>query len=49
MLGPALSRLAASYATLPLTGDVLEVVVVLAGLAVAGAVAVVLGRAAGHA
>ncbi len=40
VLGPAMSRLAASYATLPLQASVLEVVLVLAGLAVAGAVTV---------
>jgi ABC-type antimicrobial peptide transport system permease subunit len=40
VLGPAMSRLAASYATLPLQASALEVVVVLVGLAVAGAVTV---------
>jgi ABC-type antimicrobial peptide transport system permease subunit len=41
LLGPAMSRLAASYATLPLSAGVLEIGVVLVGLAVAGALAVV--------
>jgi putative ABC transport system permease protein len=40
VLGPALSRLAENYATLPLAAGVLEVGAVLAGLAVAGLVAV---------
>jgi ABC-type antimicrobial peptide transport system permease subunit len=40
VLGPAMSRLAASYATLPLAASNLEVGAVLVGLAVAGAVAV---------
>ncbi len=40
VLGPALSSLAASYATLPLQPTTTEIVVVLVGLAVAGAVAV---------
>jgi putative ABC transport system permease protein len=41
VLGPTLSRLAANYATLPLGASAVEVTVVLAGLAVSGAVAVV--------
>jgi ABC-type antimicrobial peptide transport system permease subunit len=41
VLGPALGRLAASYVTLSLGASVLEIAVVLAGLALAGAVAVV--------
>ncbi len=40
VLGPAMSRLAASYATLPLAASSFEVGAVLVGLAVAGAVAV---------
>jgi ABC-type antimicrobial peptide transport system permease subunit len=40
VLGPALSNLAASYATLPLQPTSTEVIVVLIGLAVAGAVSV---------
>jgi len=40
LLGPALSRLAASYATLPLNPSLVEVAVVLAGLAVAGTLTV---------
>ena len=40
VLGPAMSRLAASYATLPLEASVAEVAVVLGGLAIAGAVTV---------
>jgi ABC-type lipoprotein release transport system permease subunit len=39
--GPALSRLAENYATLPLNASPLDVLATLAGLAVAGAVAVV--------
>jgi hypothetical protein len=41
VLGPALSRLAASYVVLPLGASGAEIAVVLAGLALAGAVAVV--------
>jgi ABC-type antimicrobial peptide transport system permease subunit len=41
VLGPALSNLAASYAVLPLGAGSLEIGAVLAGLAVAGALAVV--------
>ena len=41
VLGPALSRLAASYVTLPLGASALEIAAVLAGLLLAGAVAVV--------
>jgi ABC-type lipoprotein release transport system permease subunit len=41
LLGPALARLAASYVTLSLGASGLEIAVVLAGLALAGAVAVV--------
>jgi putative ABC transport system permease protein len=41
VLGPALGRLAASYVTLSLGASVLEIAAVLAGLALAGAVAVV--------
>ena len=40
VLGPALSRLAASYVTLSLGASGLEIVAVLAGLALAGAIAV---------
>ena len=40
VLGPALSRLAASYVTLPLGASALEIAAVLAGLVLAGAVAV---------
>ncbi len=40
VLGPALSRLAASYVTLSLGATALEIVAVLAGLALAGAIAV---------
>jgi ABC-type antimicrobial peptide transport system permease subunit len=40
VLGPALSRLAASYVTLPLGATGLEIAAVLAGLALAGAIAV---------
>jgi len=40
VLGPALSRLAASYVTLPLAASALEIGAVLAGLALAGAIAV---------
>ena len=40
VLGPAMSRLAASYATLPLEASGLEILVVLGGLAVAGAATV---------
>ena len=40
MLGPALSHLAASYATLPLNASTGEVAVVIAWLVVAGASAV---------
>jgi hypothetical protein len=40
VLGPALSSLAASYASLPLEPTGLEVIAVLAGLAVCSAVAV---------
>jgi hypothetical protein len=40
VLGPALSRLAASYATLPISASVLEIAALLAGVLVAGAVAV---------
>lgn len=40
VFGPVLSRLAASYATLPLAAGAREVAAVLAGLAVAGALAV---------
>ncbi len=39
-LGPALSRLAANYATLPLDATATEVIATLAGLGVAGAIAV---------
>jgi ABC-type lipoprotein release transport system permease subunit len=39
LLGPALSRLAASYATLPLAPSITEVVIVVIGLLVAGAIA----------
>ena len=41
VFGPALSRLAANYATLPLNATLLDVLLTLAGLGVAGAVAVV--------
>ena len=41
VLGPALARLAASYVTLSLGASRLEIAIVLAGLALAGAVAVV--------
>jgi FtsX-like permease family len=41
VLGPALARLAASYVVLPLGASGAEIAVVLAGLALAGAVAVV--------
>ncbi len=40
VLGPALSRLAASYVTLPLGASALEIAAVIAGLVLAGAVAV---------
>jgi putative ABC transport system permease protein len=40
VLGPALSRLAASYVTLPLAASAVEIAAVLAGLALAGGVAV---------
>ena len=40
VLGPALSRLAASYVTLSLGASALEIVAVLAGLALAGGIAV---------
>jgi hypothetical protein len=40
LLGPALARLAASYVTLPLGASLVEIAAVLAGLALAGAVAV---------
>jgi hypothetical protein len=40
VLGPALSRLAATYVTLSLGATALEIVAVLAGLALAGAIAV---------
>jgi len=40
LLGPALARLAASYVTLPLGASIEEIVAVLAGLALAGVVAV---------
>ena len=40
MLGPALSRLAANYATLPLQATPAEVAVTLAGLLAAAGVAV---------
>jgi predicted lysophospholipase L1 biosynthesis ABC-type transport system permease subunit len=40
VLGPAMSRLAAGYATLPLRASELEIAAVLAGLAAAGAVAI---------
>jgi ABC-type antimicrobial peptide transport system permease subunit len=40
VLGPALSGLAASYATLPLAPTALDIVIVLAGLAIASAIAV---------
>ncbi len=40
VLGPALSRLAASYVTLPLGASALEIAAVLAGLVLAGTVAV---------
>jgi hypothetical protein len=40
LLGPALARLAASYVTLPLGASLTEIAAVLAGLALAGAVAV---------
>ena len=40
LLGPALARLAASYVTLPLGASLLEIAAVLAGLALAGAIAV---------
>jgi hypothetical protein len=40
VLGPALSRLAASYVTLPLGASGVEIAAVLAGLGLAGAVAV---------
>ncbi len=40
VLGPALSRLAASYATLPISASDAEIAAVLAGVVVAGAVAV---------
>jgi ABC-type antimicrobial peptide transport system permease subunit len=40
VLGPALSSLAASYATLPLQPTTVDIVVVLVGLAVAGGIAV---------
>ena len=40
VLGPALSGLAASYATLPLAPTVLDIVIVLAGLALASGIAV---------
>jgi ABC-type antimicrobial peptide transport system permease subunit len=39
VLGPALSRLAASYATLPLAPSPMEVIAVVVGLAAAGAIA----------
>jgi ABC-type antimicrobial peptide transport system permease subunit len=39
LLGPALSRLAASYATLPLAPSITEIVIVVIGLLVAGAIA----------
>jgi ABC-type antimicrobial peptide transport system permease subunit len=38
LLGPALSRLAASYATLPLAPSITEIVIVVIGLLVAGAI-----------
>ena len=41
VFGPALSRLAANYATLPLNATLLDVLLTLAGLGVAGAVAVI--------
>jgi ABC-type lipoprotein release transport system permease subunit len=41
VLAPALSRLAASYATLPISASQAEIAAVLAGAAVAGAIAVV--------
>ncbi len=40
VLGPVLARLAASYATLPLRPSLTDILVVLAGLAAAGAIAV---------
>ena len=40
LFGPALARLAASYATLPLQASLAEVLATLAGLAIAAAVAV---------
>jgi hypothetical protein len=40
VLGPALSRLAASYATLPISASNVEMAAVLAGVAIAGAIAV---------
>jgi hypothetical protein len=40
VLGPALSSLAASYALLPLDATAADVLIVIAGLVVAGAVAV---------
>jgi hypothetical protein len=40
VLGPALSGLAASYATLPLAPTALDIAIVLAGLAIASAIAV---------
>jgi putative ABC transport system permease protein len=41
VLGPALARLAASYATLPLGGSIADVIVTLAGLGLAAVLAVV--------
>jgi predicted lysophospholipase L1 biosynthesis ABC-type transport system permease subunit len=41
VLAPALSRLAASYATLPISASEAEIAAVLAGAAAAGAIAVV--------
>jgi hypothetical protein len=40
VLGPALSGLATSYATLPLAPTVLDIAIVLAGLAIASGIAV---------